>query len=208
MDTLTPRWLTWAREVAALAQTGLHYSLNEFDRHRYTRLAEIAGEITAAHSSLTEVELSRLFFDQKGYATPKVDVRAAVFHDGRLLMVRERMDGGWTMPGGWADVGDVPSLAAERETIEEAGYHVRARRLIGIYDANRNGPLELFHAYKLVFLCDLVGGEAATSVETSEVQFFAFADVPEHLSGERTLARHIQDAFAVYANPDLPVVFD
>lgn len=207
-DTLTPRWLTWAREVAALAQSGLHYTTNEFDKQRYERLAAIAAEMIASQSNLSEADLSALFFAQKGYATPKVDVRAAVFHENRLLMVRERMDGGWTMPGGWADVGDVPSNAAERETREEAGYLVRAVRLIGIYDANRTGPLELYHAYKMVFLCELLGGEAAPSNETSEVQFFAQNEIPAHLSGERTRPRHIQDAFAVLAQPGLPVVFD
>jgi ADP-ribose pyrophosphatase YjhB (NUDIX family) len=208
MESLTPRWLDWAREVAALAQSGLHYSVNEFDRQRYTRLAGIAAEITAAHSSLTTPTLDQLFIEQKGYATPKVDVRAAVFNEGRLLMVRERNDGGWTMPGGWADVGDVPSVAAERETVEEAGYHVHALRLVGVYDANRSGPLELYHAYKLVFLCDLVGGEATPSNETSEVRFFAQDEIPQTLSGERTRPRHIHDAFALLTQPDLPVVFD
>jgi ADP-ribose pyrophosphatase YjhB (NUDIX family) len=208
MDSLTPRWLDWAREVAALAQSGLHYVNNEFDQQRYARLAQIAAEIVAAHSNLSEADHQRLFFAQKGYATPKVDVRAAVFQGDDLLMVRERMDGGWTLPGGWADVGDVPSQAAERETFEEAGYHVRARRLVGVYDANRSGPLELYHAYKLIFLCELVGGESTPSNETSEVRFFSQAEIPQHLSGERTRPRHLQDIFALHADPGRPVVFD
>jgi ADP-ribose pyrophosphatase YjhB (NUDIX family) len=137
-----------------------------------------------------------------------VDVRGAVFQDGKLLMVRERMDGGWTLPGGWADVGDVPSEAAEREVWEEAGFRVEARRLIGVYDANRVGPLEVFHAFKLVFLCDLLSGEPTRSSETSEVAFFGPDELPGELSGERTKPRQIQDAFAALANPNLPTVFD
>ena len=124
------------------------------------------------------------------------------------MLVRERMDGGWTMPGGWADVGDIPSNAAEREVLEEAGFHVKANRVIGIYDANRTGPLELFHAFKIVFLCELIGGEARPSAETSEVMFFGQAEIPANYSGERTRPRHIRDAFFAFQNLDCPTVFD
>ena len=205
---LTPRWLEWAREIQAISQTGAHYASNEFERGRYNRLMEIASEIIAEHAGLPLDELSRTFSAQKGYATPKVDARGAVFQQGKLLMVRERTDGGWTMPGGWVDVGDVPSQAAEREVWEEAGFVVKARKLVGVYDANRVGPLELFHAFKLVFLCDLVSGEATTSSETSEVAFYGPQEIPEHLSGERTRPRHIRDAFAALADPGLPAVYD
>ncbi len=123
-------------------------------------------------------------------------------------MVRERMDGGWTMPGGWADVGDVPSEAAERETLEEAGFRVKANKLIGVYDANRTPPLKLFHAFKVVFLCKLIDGEPQTSNETSEVAFFGRSEIPALLSGERTTPRLIQHAFAALENPDCPARFD
>jgi ADP-ribose pyrophosphatase YjhB (NUDIX family) len=162
----------------------------------------------ASSSELEFPALVSLFKAQTGYATPRVDVRAAVFQDNRLLMVRERQDGGWTLPGGWADVGDVPSEAAEREVLEEAGFIVKARKLIGVYDANRTGPLELFHAYKLIFLCDLLGGEAAPSPETSEVNFFTLEEIPAGLSGERTRPRHILDAFEANRNPERLAIFD
>lgn len=213
MTESVPQWLTWAREIQAITQTGLHYAQNDFDRQRYSRLAAISAEIIASHTHLNVTQLLHLYAPQRGYATPKVDVRAAIFNNGRLLMVRELMDGGWTMPGGWADVGDVPSQAAEREAWEEAGVRVRARRLVGVYDANRNGPLELFHAYKLIFLCDLVetgssGAPAYVNTETTDVTFFAPGEIPAQLSGARTSPRHIQDAFALLADPHLPVVFD
>jgi ADP-ribose pyrophosphatase YjhB (NUDIX family) len=203
-----PRWLEWAREIQALAQTGYHYSENDYQRQRYERLMEIAAEIVSEHSSLEYAPVLDIFRTQIGYATPRVDVRGAVFQDGKLLLVKERADGGWTMPGGWADVGDVPSQAAEREVWEEAGFHVRARKLVGVYDANRNGPLELFHAFKLVFLCDLIDGEARPSDETSEVAFFSSQEIPQKLSGARTSQRHIQDAFDSLADPSLPTIFD
>ncbi len=203
-----PKWLEWAREIQALAQTGLQYAVDEYQRERYHRLMEIAAEIIGETSNLDYPFLQETFTHQIGYATPRVDVRGAVFQKNRLLLVRERMDGGWTLPGGWADVGDVPSQAAEREVLEEAGYQVKASKVVGVYDANRSGRLELFHAYKIVYLCDLLGGEARPSVETSEVAFYGWDEIPAVLSGERTRMRHIQDAFACLNDPNCPTVFD
>jgi ADP-ribose pyrophosphatase YjhB (NUDIX family) len=205
---MLPRWLEWAREIQALAQTGHHYAENEYQQDRYQRLSEIAAEIVSTHSELAYEPLRGVFNAQIGYATPRVDVRGAVFRDGRLLLVRERQDGGWTMPGGWADIGDTPSQSAEREVLEETGFRVMANRVIGVYDANRIGPLELFHAYKIVFLCDILSGEAQTSRETSEVGFFALDEIPETLSGERTRRRHILDAFQAFRDAGCPTIFD
>ena len=112
------------------------------------------------------------------------------------------------MPGGWADVGDLPSAAAEREVWEEAGFRVKARKVVGVYDANRADPLELFHAFKIVFLCEILSGEARPSNETSEVTFFGWDEIPGVFSGERTKLRHSQDAFAAYQNMTCPTVFD
>lgn len=208
VDQIVPRWLEWAREIQALSQTGNHYAENEYQRERYHRLTEIAVEIINENAGLDHATLIGLFQAQKGYATPKVDVRGAVFSEGKLLLVRERQDNGWTMPGGWADVGDVPSQAAEREVMEEAGFRVKARKLVGVYDANRVGPLEIFHAFKLVFLCDLIDGVATPSNETSEVVFFGKEEIPAVLSGERTRPRHIEDAFNALENPTIATVFD
>jgi ADP-ribose pyrophosphatase YjhB (NUDIX family) len=203
-----PRWLEWAREIQALAQTGYHYAENEYARQRYQRLIEIAAEIVSEQSNLERSTILEAFNTQIGYATPRVDVRGVVFQHQRLLLVRERMDGGWTLPGGWADVGDVPSQAAEREVWEEAGFHVKANKVVGVYDANRVGRLELFHAFKIVFLCDLISGDARPSLETSEVAFFGKEELPKILSGERTKVRHIQDAFNCQEDPNSSTVFD
>ena len=202
-----PRWLDWAREIQAIAQTGIHYAENIYQRQRYQRLSEIAAEIIAEYSSLDQIDIVDLFKDQIGYATPRIDVRGAVFRAGELLLVREIIDQGWTMPGGWADVGDIPAAAVEREVFEEAGFEVKARKVIGVYDANRTGPLEIFHAFKIVFLCDILGGEPRPSDETSEVAFFSQHNMPQILSGERTRPRHIQDAFTAL-EIDLPTIFD
>ena len=208
MDQSVPQWLSWAREMQAIAQTSLHYVENDYQRQRFQRILELAAQITEAYTRLPVAEWVDTFNTQKGYATPKVDVRGAVFRDGKLLMVRERADGDWTLPGGWADVGDVPSQAAEREVWEEAGFRVQARRVIGVYDANRSGPLEFFHAFKLIFLCDLIDGVPTPSDETSEVAFFGRDELPAVLSGERTRPRHLLHAFAMADNPDLPTFFD
>jgi 8-oxo-dGTP pyrophosphatase MutT (NUDIX family) len=160
------------------------------------------------NSDVELLSLAKAYQAQVGYATPKVDVRAAIFRGEKLLMVRERADGGWTMPGGWADVGDTPSRAAEREAMEEAGYRVKARRVIGIYDANRLTPLDVFHAFKVVFHCEIIGGDAHSSSEILEVRFFGQDEIPSSLSAERTPTRIIGDAFRTLKDPDGPALFD
>lgn len=207
-DIHPPQWLTWAREIESLAQTGYYYAIDDYQRERYLRLLQIAAEIVSSHTNLQTHELLDAFNVQKGYITPKIDVRGAVFRDSKLLLVRERRDGGWCMPGGWADVGDTPSEAAEREIFEESGFKTRAIRIIGIYDANRAPAMDLFHAYKLVFLCQLIGGEAQTSLETSDVAFFSQDNIPGAFSGSRTTARHIEDAFKCYNTTTQSTVFD
>lgn len=204
---VSPDWLQWAREIQAISQTGLHFAENHYQRERFQRLVEISAEIFAACSDVDYSVLVESFNKQVGYATPRVDVRGAVFQNKKLLLVKERIDGAWTMPGGWADVGDIPSSAVEREVLEEAGFVVNARKVIGVYDANRTGPLEIFHAFKIVFLCDIISGEPRPSEETSQVAFFSKSEIPNMLSGERTKVHHIIDAFQAIEG-DLPTVFD
>lgn len=207
-ETQIPQWLVWARKIESLAQAGLHYSENEYDLDRYRQLKQVAAEIVSAYTTLPADDVLDHFDLAEGYSTPKVDVRAAVVDGGKLLMVRERLDGGWTLPGGWVDVGDKPANAAERETLEESGYSVEATRLVGVYDANRVGELRFHHAFKLVFLCKLIGGDAAASFETTEVGWFGIDELPQPYSGERTKQRHIDDIFALLKDPVRPAVFD
>ena len=202
------KWLDWAREIQALAQIGNTYAVNEWQTERYNRLMEIAAEIVSDHTELPIRPVLENFHVQPGYATPKIDVRGAVFRDESLLMVKEKVDGEWTMPGGWVDVGDYPAAAAEREVWEESGFQVKARNLIGVYDANRVEPMEFYHAFKLVFLCEIVGGEARISNETTDVTFFNQSEIPEKFSGARTQPHHIRDAFAALVDPTISTVFD
>ncbi|MBN1290894.1 MAG: NUDIX hydrolase [Candidatus Latescibacteria bacterium] len=203
-----PQWLLWAREIQAISQTGLHYCESQYDTQRYTRLMEIAAEIVENNTGIENKPIVDNFKIQPGYATPKVDIRGAVVNNGKILLVRERSDGLWCMPGGWADVGDYPSDVAAREVWEESGYKVKPVNVVGVYDNNRSGtPLEFYHAYKIVFLCELTGGEARTSNETSAVDFFSFDNLPP-LSWERTGERHLNDVRAFAEDNTLPTVFD
>lgn len=160
-------------------------------------------------AGLSDVEpIADLFKQGAGYATPKVDVRAAVFRDEQVLLVRETEDGGWSLPGGWADVGDSPSVAAVREVREESGYEVVVRKLAAVYDRDRHGhPPIPFHAYKLFFICDLIGGESARSYETDAADFFAEDKLPP-LSLTRVTPDEICHMFGHYRHPEWPTSFD
>jgi ADP-ribose pyrophosphatase YjhB (NUDIX family) len=207
-DDANPRWLDWAREIQALAQTGQAFTKSHYERLSFSRLSDIAAEILAEHSQLEANGVKRAFSLEPGYATPKVDVRAAVIREGRILMVRETADGKWAMPGGWADVGDRPSETAERETLEESGFNVRATKLIGAFDANRGRKASMFfHAVKLIFLCELLGGTATKSMETLEVDFFDLDSLPP-LSEQRTNQRHLEEVRAHLRDPLRMAAFD
>lgn len=207
-ETNVPRWLAWARELQALGQIGLTYSTNEYDTERYERLSEIAAEIVQGHTGLAQEAVLEDFRVQPGYATPKVDVRGAAVRDGKILLVQEGWDGRWCMPGGWADVGDLPSAAVEREVWEESGFRVVARKVVGVYDANRDGvPIEFYHAYKIVFWCQITGGQARPSHETPAVAFFSFDDLPP-LSSPRTDERHLVEVRAHLQDPTRLPAFD
>lgn len=205
---MTQKWLDWAREIQSLCQTGLAFASTEYETTRYKRLLEISAEIISEHTNLDKSNLEKILMAQPGYATPKIDVRAAVFQDNKILLVQERTDNCWAMPGGWADVGDFPAAVAERETLEESGFIVKAKKVVGVFDANRSGrPMEFFHAFKIVFLCDLLGGNAQSSNETSDVKFFDLSALPQ-LSENRTNMKHINEIIAHLKDKNRPTHFD
>jgi ADP-ribose pyrophosphatase YjhB (NUDIX family) len=199
----TPEWLKIARELHSMSQVGLEHAQNGFETEHYERLRELAAEIVSKQSTLSAEEVQESFAMQPGYITPKVDVRAAVFRDGKILLVKEVNDGRWSMPGGWADVGDTPAEAILREVKEESGFDARVLSVVGIYDANRvpdPAMMPFYHAYKLLFLCKITGGKATTSHETPDVGFFGIDEIPP-LSVYRTNQDIIEDAFAQSENP-------
>ncbi|RFD19767.1 NUDIX domain-containing protein [Komagataeibacter melaceti] len=206
-----PKWLLWARELQALAQSGLTFAESSFDRERYESIRQIAADMMAVGGGAEMERVLDLFTAQQGYATPKVVVRAAVFDThGRILLVREMLDHDrWTLPGGWADVNLTPVENVMKEVREESGYTVRVTRLAAVWDRDRQGhPPAPFSCYTLYFLCELTGGSARTSIETSEIGWFGEDEIPADLSLGRVLPGQIARMFAHARNADLPTDFD
>ena len=202
------QWLRWTKRLQAIAQDGLTYSHDDYDLGRYEQLRELAAEMLAAHSTGTLEEARDLLVLETGPATPKVDVRAAVFDDDRILLVKEPDEAGWSVPGGWADVGESPSEAAARETLEESGYRVRPVRLLAAYDRDRHGhPPMAYHVYKLVYQCELVAAERLTEVDADGARFFGEAEIPT-LSVTRITRVQISRFFEQHRDPSIPTDFD
>jgi ADP-ribose pyrophosphatase YjhB (NUDIX family) len=204
-----PKWLLWARELQAIAQAGLTFSQNPFDIDRFRRLRAISVEMLAEGADAPIERLTALFEQEVGYPTPKVDVRGAVIRDERILLVREVSDGLWTLPGGWADVNQSAKECVEREVREESGFEARAVKLAAVWDRRRHAPAHshAYSIYKLFFICELVGGTARPSIETSAVDFFAQHELPP-LSLGRTTAHHIERMFAHARDRGLMSEFD
>jgi ADP-ribose pyrophosphatase YjhB (NUDIX family) len=204
-----PRWLTIAREMRAIAQVGLAFTADRFDRQRYERLRELAALLLSQGSAGDYAMILELLRQEKGYATPKVDVRGAAFVEGRVLMVRELSDGRWTLPGGWADVNQSAKECVEREIQEESGFQARAVKLAAIWDYRRQGHVysHPYSIYKLFFICELTGGAASVSLETSAVEFFQLDRLPE-LSLGRVTSGQIERMYAHRRNPGLMTEFD
>jgi ADP-ribose pyrophosphatase YjhB (NUDIX family) len=203
------KWLQWVKRLQAIAQDGLTYTTDDYGVGRYEQLREVAAEILAAHSTGDLERARRLLEVETGPVTPKVDVRAAVFRDAsRILLVKEPDNGGWSLPGGWADVGESASEGAVREVREESGYWVRAVRLICAYDRDRRGhPPIPYHVYKLVFLCEILDGHPSRAVEADGVGFFGEYELPE-LSLSRVTPAQVRRFFEHRRRPDLPADFD
>lgn len=203
-----PASLDLARRLLALGQTGLHFAAEEYDRERYREIIDIAAQMLALESDHDPAELQNAWLLEDGYATPKIDVRGAVFRNGEVLLVRERSDGKWTLPGGWADVNDSPAYAVEKEIEQESGFSARAVKLAAVYDRNKHGhPHYLFHAWKLFFVCEITGGEQRTSYETTAVDFFLLDALPE-LSTGRSTAAQIRRMYEHHLDPRRPTEFD
>jgi ADP-ribose pyrophosphatase YjhB (NUDIX family) len=204
------QWLDWAQQLQAIAQNGLAYCKNDFDIERYHQLRVIAAQIMATGFDFDPDRVFEEFSSQVGYATPKVDVRAAVFESDKILLVQEKEDGCWTLPGGWADIGVSPSECAVKEVYEESGYHVRVVKLLAIYDRNHirhEHPPLVHHVYKLFFQCESIGGTPTQSIETTDIAFFGEQEIPD-LSLTRVVPSQITRMFEHYHNPNMQTDFD
>jgi ADP-ribose pyrophosphatase YjhB (NUDIX family) len=195
-------WIALSRELKAIAEAGLRYGKDPYDRERYVRLHELASLPLRAAAPEFQWPI------EVGYATPKVDVRAVVIEDNRVLLVREASNGLWTLPGGWADLNLSPAENTIKEVKEEAGLDVEAVKLIACWDKDRQGhPREPEHSYKLVFLCRKTGGTLTASHETDAAEFFPPEDLPP-LCPNRAGRHYIELGFRHHAEPTLPTSFD
>jgi ADP-ribose pyrophosphatase YjhB (NUDIX family) len=197
------QWLDWAKQLQALSQTGLAYSKDKYDIQRFEIITQISHQMMAELSDSAVERVDNLFIPETGYPTPKVDVRAAVIKNNKILLVREREDNLWTLPGGWADTCETPSEGVIREVFEESGFIVDKPRLIAIKDRaiHPYEPLFPFHIYKFFYLCNYIGGSPTINIEISEIDFFSRDHLPA-LSTSRVLPADIEMAFDYYTKPD------
>jgi len=209
MQGKTPQWLEWSRKLQAIAQNGLLFSENAYDRERYEAVRSVAAQMMMAGSDAPLEVITGLFDAQTGYATPKVDTRGVVFRAGKILMVREAQDGLWTLPGGWADPNESPSQSVTREIAEESGFTTRALKILALYDRSRHGhvPAHPFHVYKVLIHCEIESGSAKPSLETLEVDFFPEDKIPP-LSLARVTPAQIARCFQHLRHPEWPADFD
>lgn len=204
-----PAWLDWARRLQAIAQNGLAYASDPFDIERFEAVRAIAAEILARSSGLPIPLVCDILTRDSGYATPKIDTRGVVFRDHKILLVRERSEGLWTLPGGWADPGASPAENVQREIREESGFETEVVKLLALWDREKHPhePPYAFHIYKLFLLCRITGGAETLSVETDGVGFFAEDELPP-LSLRRVLPAQIRRMFEHHRRPDLPTDLD
>lgn len=205
---MEPKWLDWAKQLQSIAQAGLTYSSDAYDLERFELIRNISFEMLSQQTQMDMTVIKDLFANETGYVTPKVDIRAVVFKDNRILMVRENTDGNWSLPGGWGDIGLTPSEVAVKEVKEESGFEVKAIKLIGVLDKKcYPHPPSLYHVYKMFIQCEIIGGQPKEGIETCAVEFFPENDLPE-LSIARNTESQIQLAFKHLHNPQEPVYFD
>lgn len=205
---MNAKWLEWASEIQSIAQAGLTFSENQYDIDRYKKLRNIAVSIVNEYTNIPDDKLLTLFAGETGYQTPKVDIRSAVFRGNAILMAREKIDGKWSLPGGWADVNSSVSESAIRECFEEAGAVVKPRRIIAIHTANRqNDFIYPYTIYKIFVECDLMEWKFEENMETLCADFFTLDKLPE-LSVERNNLNQVKMCFAAKDRNPFETVFD
>ncbi len=200
-------WLTIAKRLEALAQTGLSYSQNDYDLERYEEIREISHQIFHHYTDDPVENIRNFFSNEKGYPTPKVDVRGVIFRNDKILLIQEKLDHLWALPGGWADIGLSPREVVIKEVREEAGLDVKPDRLLAVFDKNKHGhPPSPLHVYKLMILCIDNGGNPFPGMETLDAGFYNLNELPP-LSLERNTTDQLKTLFKLYKNPQaLPLI--
>jgi len=201
-------WLDIAKELYSIAQAGLTYSNNKYDIERYQKIIQLSLKILNEYTNISFEKLSDIFKDEKGYPTPKIDIRGAVFRNNKILLVKETIDGKWSVPGGWADIGYSPREVVIKELKEETGLDVQPIKLLAVLDKkSHKHPPDFFHVYKLFFLCEEIGGKLQCGIETCDIDFFSINNLPP-LSETRITKEQIEMLFEFYYNPNKAVICD
>ena len=197
------------KRIQALTEIGLVYCDDHFDRERYEEIQELCLEMLEQLTNIAIPEIKAVILENNGYKTPKVDVRAVVFNpEGQILLIQEKADGCWALPGGWADVGYTPRQIAEKECFEEAGLTVKSSRLIAVVDKTaQQMPPEFEYVYKLFIRCEPIGLSISTGSETDNVGWFNENDLPE-LSKPRNIESQINLMFEYYRGEKTEVYLD
>lgn len=202
------KWLKWAIEIQSLSQIGLTYTKDVYDRERYQRLREISAEMLAKKTELSIEKVKDLFCHETGYQTPKLDTRAAIFRNNKILLVHEN-NGTWSLPGGWCDVLESIKSNTEKEVREETGLNVRAVKIISIQDRNKhNKPVYAYGVCKIFVLCEVINGKFVENIETTEIRYFSLQDLPHNLAEEKTNKEQIEMCFKAYLNENWQTQFD
>ncbi|MFJ8531248.1 NUDIX hydrolase N-terminal domain-containing protein [Bacillus sp. NPDC094106] len=202
------KWIDWVKQIQAIAQTGLTYSKDVYDIERFQQLRDLSISMMSHYTKTDWEVVEKLFASETGYQTPKVDIRAVIFQNEKLLFVKEKSDGKWALPGGWADIGYTPTEVAAKEVWEETGYKVDHFRLLAVFDKEKHhSSPSISHVYKIFIGCEIVGGEKRTSVETEEVNFFGEKEIPQ-LSVARNTEWQIREMFTYMKDKDKEPLLD
>ena len=202
------KWLKWAIEIQSLSQIGLTYTKDVYDRERYQRLREISAEMLAENTEVSIEKVKDLFCHETGYQTPKLDTRAAIFRNNKILLVHEN-NGTWSLPGGWCDVLESVKSNTEKEVREETGLNVKAVKIISIQDRNKhNKPVYVYGVCKIFVLCEVINGKFVENIETTEIRYFSLQDLPHNLAEEKTNKEQIEMCFKAYLNENWQTQFD
>ena len=192
-------WLDWAKELQSIAQNGLAYTKDVFDKERYTRLRDISADIISRYSSIPTEKVTNLFCNESGFQTPKIDTRAVIFKDDKILLVKEN-DGRWSLPGEWCDFDQTIKTNTEKEVLEEAGLKVRATKIIAIQDRNKhNTPVYAYNICKFFVLCEIIGGKFKKNIETTDSAYFSKDELPI-LSEDKNTKEQIEMCFIAKNN--------
>lgn len=202
------KWLKWAIEIQSLSQIGLTYTKDVYDRERYQRLREISAEMLAKKTEVSIEKVKDLFCHETGYQTPKLDTRAAIFRNNKILLVHKN-NGTWSLPGGWCDVLESVKSNTEKEVREETGLNVKAVKIISIQDRNKhNKPVYAYGVCKIFVLCEVINGKFVENIKTTEIRYFSLQDLPHNLAEEKTNKEQIEMCFKAYLNENWQTQFD